>query len=137
MPIGMAHIVPRGHLLTPEIKSRVAELGTLEPVKRDENDGPAERFRLKGAVGEIGFISAMSHHFCRTCNRLRLTANGRLRSCLLSNQRVDVMKPLRSGCSDADIARLFKASVRKKPSQHRLGPADSTPVDGQMCSIGG
>lgn len=137
MPIGMSHINPSGHLLTPEIKSRVAQLGALEPVERDENDGPAERFKLKGARGEIGFISAMSHHFCRTCNRLRLTANGKLRACLLSDQRVDVIKPLRRGCSDADIARLFMAAVRKKPSQHRLDPSINRTIDGQMCSIGG
>jgi GTP 3',8-cyclase len=65
-------------------------LGCLEPVPPENGDGPARRFKIKGAAGELGFISAVSNHFCAACNRLRLTARCALRTCLLSDVETDL-----------------------------------------------
>jgi len=136
MPMGMAAEKEKGKtMLTPEIRQRIEALGSLAPVKRGASDGPAERFRLAGARGEIGFISAISHHFCHLCNRLRLTASGQLRSCLLSDRQVDMKTPLRAGCSDADITDIFLKAVRHKPSAHCLTTKQR--IKGQMSAIGG
>lgn len=123
-------------LLEEGIRLKLAPLGTLEPVHPDRNDGPAKRYRLEGAIGEIGFISAMSHHFCSACNRLRLTADGRLRGCLFSDAMIDIKTPLRSGASDDDIAALLIEAIRTKPSRHHL-LTDPGSVRRKMYSIGG
>jgi GTP 3',8-cyclase len=137
MPIGASNMDAGQHLLTPDIKAGIETLGTLEPVEPGPNDGPAKRYKFKGARGEIGFISAMSHHFCSSCNRLRLTAAGNIRSCLLSGNQVDLRTPLRKGCTDNELAGLFLESVRQKPSHHQLSPERKCSADGQMSSIGG
>ncbi len=137
MPIGKNNIDKPGHLLTPDIKRKIEVLGELSPVEPGVTDGPAERFRIKGAIGEVGFISALSRHFCDSCNRLRLTASGQLRPCLLSDRQVDIKKHLRGTASDDELAELFISAVKLKQAQHGL--TDSTPskVNGQMSSIGG
>ena len=137
MPIGKNNIETGGRLLTPEIKAKISALGELEPIKPGATDGPAERFRIKGAPGEVGFISALSRHFCESCNRLRLTAGGQLRPCLLSDRQVDLKEPLRQERPDDEIIDLFIAAVRLKQAHHGL--ADRTPakIAGQMSSIGG
>jgi GTP 3',8-cyclase len=100
-------------------------------------DGPANRFRFEGAKGEIGFIPAISHQFCRRCNRLRLTASGQLRPCLLSDRQEDLKEPLRRGCSDEELAEIFFAATRHKPSDHNLAVGEPAHVCCQMRSIGG
>lgn len=137
MPIGKNNIEAGGRLLTPEIKGKIAPLGELVPVKPGMMDGPAERFKLKGALGEVGFISALSHHFCATCNRLRLTAGGQLRPCLLSDRQVDLKKLLRAAASDDAIAEQFIAAVKLKQAHHGLADQIPARVTGQMSSIGG
>jgi len=81
---------------TSEIMERVREVGELVPDKQRVGGGPATIYRIKGALGSIGFISAVSKPFCKTCNRLRLTSDGKLRSCLLSGGEVDIKDILRS-----------------------------------------
>ena len=137
MPIGASQIESGPPLLVPEIKDRVRKVGDLEPIEHDPHDGPAERFRLTGAQGEIGFISALSHHFCSTCNRLRLTSSGQLRPCLLSDRQVDLRGPLRNGSSDDEIAEIIRCTAREKPSDHNLSANDPAGVTCQMSSIGG
>jgi len=124
-------------LLTPEIKACVSRLGRLIPVAHQSDDGPAERYRFEGAQGEIGFISALSRHFCDSCNRLRLTASGQLRVCLLSDCQFDIKGPLRKGCSDKELAAIFHTAVQAKPSRHCLNQDKSYAVESQMSSIGG
>ncbi len=137
MPVGK-QILDKGRpLLTPEIKEKVSALGTLLPVEKGHHDGPARRFKFKGALGEIGFISPLSHHFCSTCNRLRLTASGKLRVCLLSDRHTDLKAPLRSGCSDPELAGIIIGAVRHKPIDHNLNQGQSAPVESQMSAIGG
>jgi cyclic pyranopterin phosphate synthase len=137
MPIGESQMGNGPLLLAPEIKKRISLLGNLIPVRNSANDGPAQRYRFEGALGEIGFIHALSHHFCDRCNRLRLTARGRLRPCLLSDYHEDMKGPLRSGCSDNQLAEIFFKAVRHKPSDHNLSLQNPPRVCGQMHSIGG
>ncbi|HUH64791.1 MAG TPA: GTP 3',8-cyclase MoaA [Syntrophales bacterium] len=103
-------------------------------------DGPAEMYKIAGGAGEIGFISPLSEQFCGSCNRLRLTANGRLRACLLSDEDVDLRGPLRSGCSDRDLAELIESVIAKKPIQHALSCDEGKHIKKcmkDMSSIGG
>jgi len=137
MPIGASRLAGREPLLVPEIRRRLAPLGDLVPVPPGAMDGPAQRFRLPGAAGEIGFIPAISHHFCSRCNRLRLTAAGRLRPCLLSDREEDLKGPLRSGATDGELAAIFLAAARHKPSDHNLAVGEPAHVCCQMRSIGG
>ena len=109
------------------------------PVGPRENTGtgPAERFKFESAIGEIGFIRPISRHFCNTCNRLRLTASGQLRPCLMSDVQVDLKTPLRKGFSDAELAEVFLQAVRLKPLGHNLSGDHPVGVSAQMCAIGG
>jgi cyclic pyranopterin phosphate synthase len=102
-----------------EMRERIEALGPLEPTFAS-GGGPAKYFRLPGARGTIGFISPVSEHFCQACNRLRLTADGRLRPCLFSDSEVDLRGPLRQGASTDDIKRLIQEAASCKPEGHRL-----------------
>lgn len=137
MPIGRALVKDSNPLLAPEILERIQPLGELVPVENGSNDGPAERYRLAGAPGEIGLIRPLSHHFCSRCNRLRLTASGMLRPCLLSDREEDLRTPLRKGLLDDDLRAVFLRAVHDKPRCHTLAEKDPVDVCAQMCAIGG
>ena len=137
MPIGSNQIKADRHLLAPEIKERINSLGELIPVVKNVNDGPAERFKFEGAAGEVGFIRPISRHFCHSCNRLRLSASGQLRPCLLSDSQEDLKSLLRKGCLDNELADAFLEAVRKKPSEHNLSVKNPPEILTQMCVIGG
>ncbi|NPU85424.1 MAG: GTP 3',8-cyclase MoaA [Syntrophaceae bacterium] len=104
-----------------------------------ENRGPARRYRIEGAKGEIGFISPISHEFCGDCNRLRLTAEGHLRACLLSDDEIDLKHDLRSGCSDRVLKALIRKAIASKPAAKNMLPGDPSPkkCSRQMSTIGG
>ena len=135
MPIGKPS-TQTSPVRVPEIKALVQSLGELIPITKIANDGPAERYRLKDSKGEIGFISPVSSHFCASCNRLRLTSDGRLLTCLLSDISEDIKTPLRLGLLDNDLAEVFLRTVVRKPFAH---PETLTPCHQpeQMVSIGG
>jgi GTP 3',8-cyclase len=137
MPIGNPLMKHGDYILAPDIKALLSPLGNLTPVPKKPGDGPAERFRIEGAVGEIGFIQAMSHHFCRTCNRLRLTANGQLRPCLLSDKQLDIKGPMRDGGSDDDLKAVFLQAVQHKQESHHFSPGCLSRVHDPMSGIGG
>lgn len=137
MPIGKSNLDYGPLLLAPEIKKRISELGNLIQVENSAHDGPARRYKFEGAIGEIGFIHALSHHFCDRCNRLRLTASGQLRPCLLSDRQEDLKGPMRKGCTDQELAEIFLRAVRHKPTDHNLGIQNSACVCSQMRAIGG
>ena len=118
-------------------KALVNEFGPLIPVSPGENDGPARRFRFEGGEGEIGFISPISHSFCQGCNRLRLTANGMLLPCLLSDREVSIKDPLRRGCLDEELIEVFSKAVDLKPQHHPLNLDHQQRVQRKMCAIGG
>ena len=136
MPIGKTCASFSNSLLVPEIKKRIQTLGDLMPVQRDKNDGPAVRYKFKDAMGEIGFISPVSNHFCKTCNRLRLTADGHILTCLLSDICEDIKTPLRLGLLDNDLKNVFLKAVSRKPLQHAENLTSLAQPE-QMVSIGG
>jgi cyclic pyranopterin phosphate synthase len=111
---------PDKYMTTDEIKGIIGGIAPLAPVRVRKN-GPSKYFRLSGARGVIGFISALTHHFCGDCNRLRLTADGRLRPCLFSETEIDLLSALRGGAPDAEIERLLRLSIQIKPEGHTLG----------------
>jgi len=138
MPIGNAQMMSRDYILAPDIKAQVSVLGDLIPVQKKRMDGgPAQSYRIKGARGEIGFIPAMSQHFCHTCNRLRLTANGQLRPCLLSDKQLDIRGPLRGGASDDELKAVFLRAVKRKHESHPFKPGSLSGVHDAMSGIGG
>lgn len=136
MPFGSRYEQHDSPLLAPEIRERIETVAPLIPVKRQENDGPARRFKFDGAAGEIGLITAVSRHFCSECNRLRLTADGRIRACLLSNKTTDIKTPLRNGATDKELAKILISAVSDKPRQHNLD-GSMGPELNRMISIGG
>lgn len=100
--------------------------------------GPARICTLPGAMGTVGFIAPLSWHFCGTCNRLRLTADGRLRPCLFSEKEIDIKGPLRAGASMNDLIEIFRTAAARKIERHRLDTFDSGPKSGRgMYAIGG
>ena len=137
MPIGQSDFNPDSLLLAPEIKNRISAMRKLVTVQETEHDGPAQRYKYEDAIGEIGFIPALSQHFCNKCNRLRLTASGQLRPCLLSDHQEDLKEALRQDCSDRQLADIFIKAVRHKPSNHNLVAKNPARVYGQMRAIGG
>ncbi len=123
MPLGHAGIEYNGsYLSNAVIRERIEAFGALERVNGHGNgsDGPARIYRLTDGAGEIGFISPVSRHFCSSCNRLRLTADGQLRACLLSDDETDLKGPLRAGCADEEIAELIWMAISRKPEQHEI-----------------
>jgi len=135
MPIGTAAGGDFGYVSLQEIRKRLALKFKLEPVQDVPGNGPARNFRVAGSLGSLGFIGALSEHFCSRCNRLRLTADGKLRPCLYWQAEVDMKTPLRSGASILELARLFQQAIRLKPQGHRL---EAGWIEGRfMCQIGG
>ncbi len=137
MPMGAFGKGNDKYILGPEIREHINKLGKLIAVEKSMNDGPAERFKFESAQGEIGFIRPLSRHFCNTCNRLRLTASGQLRPCLLSDIQENLKAVLRKGCLDSEVVEVFLKAVRKKPSEHKLAVDQPAEVSTQMCAIGG
>lgn len=120
-----------------EIRQKIeAVFGALEPAQIGAGDGPACYYHLPGAKGLIGFITPVSEHFCHRCNRLRLTADGQLRLCLLSDQEVDLRTPLRQGADIAQIKALLLKGIEGKPMQHHLDER-KRPENRVMSEIGG
>jgi GTP 3',8-cyclase len=103
-----------------EMRKRIESMGKLEPWKVEVGNGPAKYFRLPGATGTIGFITPVTEHFCYQCNRLRLTADGKLRLCLLNEDEIDLREPLRSGASVTELKTLIENAIASKPEGHHL-----------------
>ena len=139
MPFGMPGTNKTLEMVsTQEIKERIQSLGKLEPYTGPTGNGPARYYRFPEARGTIGFITPMTEHFCRSCNRLRITSDGQLRPCLLADDEVNIKEPLRNGASPEDLKNLIQQAVSLKREQHHLtgGIAPET-VMRPMCQIGG
>ena len=104
---------------TEEIKSTIQQIGNLSPAKIKKS-GPARYFRFEASAGVVGFISPISNHFCKECNRLRLTADGKLRPCLFSETEIDLKSALRGNAPDEEIERLIRLSIAVKPKSHSI-----------------
>jgi cyclic pyranopterin phosphate synthase len=119
MPVGemreltWEHVVPSA-----EVLHRLETMGSLEPTAGpSRGNGPASYFRLLNARGTIGIITPISHTYCGSCNRVRLTANGRLRTCLFGEDEVDLRTPLREGLP---LEPFFRGALTTKPKEHQL-----------------
>ncbi len=120
-----------------EIREKIETvLGALEPASVSAGNGPARYYRLPGASGTLGFITPISEHFCSRCNRLRLTADGQLRPCLLSDREIDLRAPLRQGAGVERIKALLLQGIESKPAHHRLDEWER-PENRVMSEIGG
>lgn len=100
-------------------------------------NGPAEVFKIKGGLGTFGVISPLSNKFCFKCNRLRLTSDGFLKSCLHSHLKINLRLALRSGAKDDDLAGHIKSAVEQKPKEHSLDKGKLLFSEYSMCQIGG
>ena len=138
MPFGgatelqQAQVVPQSEMI-----ARIEQVcGRLEELNSGQLDGEARIYRLAGARGELGFISSVSLPFCASCTRARLTADGKLRLCLLREKEVDLLTPLRAGASLEDLRRLVLEGVWQKPWGHGLKDGEFA-MDRMMSEIGG
>ncbi len=137
MPIGKESIwSPELYVSIAELKANLLRHGPLEEVEPPVGAGPARYIKFKGAQGTVGFISPISDHFCETCNRLRLTSDGRLRTCLFSDREVDVREKLRAGISTAELIEFIIDVLKEKPLEHNMNVRDAK-VERLMSQIGG
>jgi cyclic pyranopterin phosphate synthase len=120
-----------------EILERVSAIGSLEPVPGPSGNGPARYFAFAGAPGAVGVISPLSHDYCERCNRVRLTADGRLRLCLFGDQALDLRGPLRAGASIEELAGLLRSSMLIKPERHHLKLGEASSRMRAFSEIGG
>jgi cyclic pyranopterin phosphate synthase len=122
---------------TAEIIENISRVhGALEDVNGGKLDGEARIYRLPGARGEVGFISSYSAPFCAACTRARLTADGKIRLCLLREKEVDLLTPLRQGATVEDLRQIIVAGIWDKPWGHGLA-AGEAPLNRAMNEIGG
>lgn len=120
-----------------QIKNRLEKMGRLIPIPSNPWDGPAKRFQLEGAIGEIGFIGAVSSHFCEDCNRLRLTPDGKIRTCLFSDHEIDIREIMRNGGTDQELKSRLLAALQLKPERHFINHPQFKKCQRNMSAIGG
>ncbi len=139
MPLDAQNLWDRGKvLLADEIIGTLSrEIAPLEPVPDPDPRAPASEYAFADGIGRVGFIASVSHPFCLNCNRIRLTADGKLRYCLFAIQEDDVKSLMRSGASDEEIAALIRRNLAGKWEGHEINSAKFVPPPRPMYSIGG
>lgn len=137
MPLGDQAVLARSEYVSSAMTRRRIEeaLGQLEPAEVT-GAGPARTWRVPHAAGTIGFISALSEHFCGTCNRMRLSSDGKLVPCLFSDSEYDLRGPLRAGTDNDGLRAIWQEALSNKPACHHLDGAITT-TEHQMSRIGG
>lgn len=113
------------------------EFGALVPFTTKKSAGPSANYQIAGGRGVIGFISPITKHFCASCRRLRLTADGKIRPCLLSDTEIDLKSPLRGGCGDEELERLLRLALKIKPERHYINNQSPACFERTMSKIGG
>ena len=137
MPLDADHAWSEDRVLTgEEIRVMIDRVYPLEPVGR-ERHATAAVYRFSDGKGEIGFVNPVSEPFCADCNRIRLTAEGKLRTCLFSLHETDLRDPLRSGCDDGEIRKIVRDAVWRKELKHRVNDPGFRQPDRTMSQIGG
>jgi cyclic pyranopterin phosphate synthase len=138
MPVSTSEVLNENNFMPVAEAKRTIEsrYGSLIPETSFRTNGPATYYQIPGRQQRVGFIGAMTNlHFCESCNKLRLTCDGKLRPCLGSALEFDIMKPLRAGASDADLRQFFLDVVDRKPQQHDF--RESYKPGRKMIAIGG
>jgi GTP 3',8-cyclase len=120
-----------------EIVERIGKIHALRPVPGPPGNGPARYYAFDGAKGAVGVISPLSHDYCERCNRVRLTADGRLRLCLFGDHHIDLRTPLRNGATDDDIAGILRSAMSIKPERHHLKLGEASSRMRAFSEIGG
>ncbi len=120
-----------------EILERISRDGTLAPVPGPQGNGPARYYAYPGARGAVGVISPLSHDYCDRCNRVRLTADGRLQLCLFGDFALDLRTPLRAGASREQLADLMRSGMLIKPARHHLRLGETSSRLRAFSEIGG
>jgi cyclic pyranopterin phosphate synthase len=121
-----------------EFMKRIHQIDRVQIEPATDSYGPARLCRLPGAVGKVGFIAPISWHFCGSCNRLRLTADGKIKTCLFSQEEIDIKTALRTGATQKDIINTFRQAVAEKPSGHHLNAKEhQNACQRAMRAIGG
>ncbi|MBS3995249.1 MAG: GTP 3',8-cyclase MoaA [Alkaliphilus sp.] len=133
MPIGQASSWSKSHFISNDAIK--AKLPDLIPETDGDKSSPASYYRLTGASGKIGFINSISSHFCRYCNRIRLTADGKLKPCLHSNQEIDIKPFIRQG--KKELTGAIRDAILAKPTEHSLNETNNKPIIRDMVRIGG
>jgi GTP 3',8-cyclase len=140
MPIGSFDLwSPEQCITSAEMKRRIETIRPLIFLEESKNgfNGPARLYKFPEALGEIGFISPISDHFCNSCNRLRLTADGKLKTCLFSNEEIDIRRLLRSGANDEELGKKLEEAILTKPLRHGGNGAVMKRCQRPMAKIGG
>ena len=119
-----------------EVRARIETRHALEPLPREPH-ATARVYRFRDGDGEIGFINPVSEPFCADCNRIRLTADGELRTCLFSIRETDLRQPLRAGADDAELERIVRDAVWRKELKHRVNEPGFVAPPRTMSAIGG
>jgi cyclic pyranopterin phosphate synthase len=138
MPVSTTHVLDEANFMPILEAKRTIEsfYGSLMPETDFRTNGPATYYQIPGREQRIGFIGAMTNlHFCESCNKLRLTCDGKLRPCLGSYLEFDIMKPLRAGATDKELRQFFLHVVELKPAQHDF--RDNYQPNRKMIAIGG
>jgi cyclic pyranopterin phosphate synthase len=120
-----------------ELLERLRAIGDLQPVDGPRGNGPARYFAFPGAAGTIGVITPLSHDYCDRCNRIRLTADGRLRLCLFGDHHVDLRGPVRAGATTGEIGEILQRSMLIKPERHHLRLGEPASQMRALSEIGG
>ena len=138
MPVSTTDVLDEDNFMSILEAKRIIEsfYGSLIPETEFRTNGPAIYYQIPGRKQRIGFIGAMTNlHFCESCNKLRLTCDGKLRPCLGSYLEFDIMKPLRAGATDGELRQFFLDVVELKPAQHDF--RDNYQPNRRMIAIGG
>jgi GTP 3',8-cyclase len=137
MPLDADHSwTPDAVLTGKEIREIISAVYPLEPAPREPH-ATARVYRFADGRGEIGFINPVSEPFCADCNRIRLTADGKLRTCLFSMHETDLREPLRDGTDDAGLERIVREAVWRKELKHHVGEKGFRQPPRTMSAIGG
>lgn len=138
MPVGDLPFYKKDRFVSmAEIKQIIESRHELLKSSMLQGSGPAKYYQIKGGMGTIGFISAMTSHFCSECNRIRMTADGKLRGCLFDKGEINLKLALENGANDDEIEGLFSKAIKGKPSRHHMDGGWGADNKRKMYQIGG
>jgi cyclic pyranopterin phosphate synthase len=137
MPFGRNNWSDENFISADEIKEHIETRYQLVPISRFDASSVAVDYKVDGYKGVIGFIAPLSRKFCDFCNRLRLTADGRLLPCLHSDMEINIKAPMRAGASDDELKLILREAMLAKPKEHTLCDENTVRTSRNMSKVGG